>query len=46
MLTANDPVCRPLIRTRMTMKRREFGNDLAGFIDKEPGESTYDLKVM
>ena len=27
------------------MKRREFGNDNNGqFIDKEPGESTYDLK--
>ena len=27
------------------MKRREFGNDNNGqFIDKEPSESTYDLK--
>ena len=38
-------VCRPLIRQRVTMKRREFGNDNNGqFIDKEPSESTYDLK--
>ena len=30
---------RPLIRTRVTMKRREFGNEATGqFIDKEPGE--------
>ena len=29
------------------MKRREFGNDNNGqFIDKEPGESTYDLKTF
>ena len=29
------------------MKRKEFGNDSSGqFIDKEPGESTYDLKNM
>lgn len=29
------------------MKRREFGNDNNGqnFIDKEPGENTFDLKV-
>lgn len=28
------------------MKRRDFGNDNnTNFIDKEPGESTYDLKV-
>ena len=27
------------------MKRREFGNDTTSqFIDKDPGESTYDLK--
>jgi len=27
------------------MKRREFGNDSVGqFIEKEPAESTYDLK--
>ena len=30
---------RPLIRTRVTMKRREFGNEATGqFIDKEPGD--------
>ena len=29
------------------MKRREFGNDNNGqMIDKEPGESTYDLKTF
>jgi len=39
--------CRPLIKTRVTMKRREFGNDNNGnMIDKEPGESTYDLKTF
>lgn len=28
------------------MKRREFGNENSGqFIDKEPGEQTYDLKT-
>ena len=34
-----------MIRQRVTMKRREFGNDNNGqFIDKEPSENTYDLK--
>jgi len=28
------------------MKRREFEADTSGFIDKEPGESTYDLKTF
>ena len=40
-------LCRPLIKTRVTMKRKEFGNDNNGqMIDKEPGESTYDLKTF
>ena len=28
------------------MKRREFGGDISGYIEKEPGESTYDLKAL
>jgi hypothetical protein len=29
------------------MKRKDFGNDSNGqFIDKEPGEATYDLKTF
>jgi hypothetical protein len=29
------------------MKRKDFGNENAtGFIEKEPGESTYDLKTF
>lgn len=29
------------------MKRREFGNDSNGnYIEKDPGESTYDLKMF
>jgi hypothetical protein len=29
------------------MKRKDFGNDSSGqYIDKEPGESTFDLKNM
>ena len=40
------PLFRPLIKSRVTMKRREFGNENSGqFIDKEPGEQTYDLKT-
>lgn len=36
-----------MIRTRVTMKRKEFGNDSNGqFIDKDPSENTYDLKNL
>lgn len=31
---------------RVTMKRKEYGNDNIQFIDKEPGEATQDLKTF
>ena len=47
-LTLSFPVAhRPLIKTRVCMKRVEFGNENSGqFIDKDPGDTHYDLKTQ